>query len=742
MSYPINPELINWLNANAGLYGYDGLTIVPIEQLNSALQYQYLERLADEAVLTDIRGSFRIDDTFIDHYLAGYQMSKPSLDMPSDTRFNVTAQLDRGLHVKVTNASEVQAVSQHDALNAMALKCTLPLGPMVAQSLLPLDVAQGEGMELGVDENALQCKQGGEFIQNIMQANEALNEPYVLVSMGADADSDLAMKQVDVRVQKDAQGEHHDLLLWAATEQGKVGQIPANAHVPGIDPAVTTVLNSARLMHRISYGRGLAKLLDGGAFAEKRDNENMLIGLDATAGHLIVPSGKYQSADYVFECEVFTVPADKGLKIAFESDRVEQTWTSSCTVDFRYKPRLGGEQKAFKATFQLNLDHRFNLLEAPSNQAEILQGQVYSCWKNDEVRADDGVIEMPDSEREQIEEFIGHVVKRAIVSGLSKELRSNAPESWLEELQVGKDMGMQLQASAVTQEHDVAMTTSPTAYVIEPSGAVILAGETCQLELVPRRENVVWYPTYLPVSADDIGHMVVDTGPVGTYKAASLAALSGKPSTVRVIARDLVSNDILASTLVTTVTRAVTVNPMIQSCRRAETLSFTAGSLRGGDLTWKIENAVEGKSGSLDWEEGGKRCVYAPSEAALEEYFIDSILVEDLLTKETCKVHVLVQPNGNTTGQVMLKTLPKKGQAIELAFTINGEELGNVQWSLPLEPDNSIVDGKYSRGDEPGFVLIVAEAEIASLRFRGYQILPWPLTDFPELCQKLLAQPS
>ncbi|MFV3328425.1 hypothetical protein ACNFG0_18395 [Pseudomonas sp. NY15372] len=742
MSYPINPELINWLNTNAGLYGYDGLTIVPIDQLNSALHDQHLQRLADHAVLTDIRGSFRVDDTFIDHYLAGYQMSKPSLDMPSDTRFNVTAQLDRGLHVKVTNASEVQAVSQHDALNAMSLKCTLPLGPMIAQSLLPLDVAQGEGMELGVDESELQCKQGGEFIQNVIQANEALNEPYVLVSMGAGADSDLAMKQVDVRVQKNAQGERHDLLLWAATKQGKVGQIPSNAHVLGIDPGVTTVLNSARLMHRVSYGRGLAKLLEGGVFTERRDSENMLVGLDATAGYLTVPSGKYQSAAYTFECEGFTVPADKGLTIAFENDRVEQTWASSCTVDFRYKPHLGGEQKTFKATFQLSLEHRFNLLEAPSNQAEILQGQVYSCWKKDEVRAGDGVPEMPDSERAQIEEFIGHVVKRAIVSGLAKELRSKAPESWLEGLQVGTDMGMQLQASAVTQEHDVAMITSPTAYVIEPSDAVVLAGETCHLQLVPRRENVKWFAASLPVSADDIGRMVVDTDPEGTYQAAALAALSGKPSTVQVIAQDIVSKELLASTLVTTVTRAVTVNPMIQSCRPGETLSFAAGSLRGGDLKWEIENAVEGKSGSLVLKDDGRRCVYTASKADIDDYFIDSILVEDPLTNETCKVHVLVQPNGNATGRLTLKTLPEEGQAIELAFTVNGSELGNVQWSLPLEPDNSIVDGTYSRGDEPGFVLVVAEGDLASLRFHGYQILPWPLTDFPELCQKLLAQPS
>ncbi|MBF8722154.1 hypothetical protein [Pseudomonas guariconensis] len=742
MSYPINPDLLKWLDTNAGLCGYDGLTIVPIDRLNTALQDQHRGRLESNTVLTDIQGSFRVDDTFIEHYLAGYQMSKPALDMPSDTRFNVTCQLDSGMHVKVTETSNVLAVSQHDALNAMSLKCSLPLGPIVAQSLLSLDVAQGEDMMLGVDESEQSRKQGGELIQGIMQANEALNEPYVLVSMGADADSALAMKQVDIQVQKNAQDERSDLLLWAATQQGKVGQIPANASVPGIDPTVTTVVNSARLMHRVSYGRGLAKLLEGGAFAERRDSENMVVGLDATAGHLVVPSGKYQSADYTFECDTFTVPADKGLTVTFEREAAEQTWTSSCTVDFRYKPYLGGEQKALKATFQLNLAHRFNLLEAPSHQARILQGQLYSRWRNDEVRAGDGLPEMPDAEREQIEEFIGQIIKRAIVSGLSKELRSNAPESWLEGLQVGEDMGVHLQASAVTQGHDVAMITTPTEYVIEPRGAVVLAGEACDLQLVPARGNVNWHVISLPVSADDPGYMDTSTGPVSTYQAASLAALGGKPSKVLVVARDIASNQLLASTLVTTVTRAVTVNPMIQSCMAGETLTFTAGSLRGGDLAWAIENAVEGKSGSLDPQADGKRCVYTASEAVIGDHFIDSILVEDPRTHETCKVHVLVRPKSNALGQVVLKTPPVEGQAIELAFIVSGNELPDVQWSLPLEPDKTIVDGRYSRGDEAGVVLVVAEATFSGIRFYNHLILPWPLTDFPELCQKLLTQPS
>lgn len=744
MMYTINPELIEWMS-NHGLHGYDGLTTLSEGQLNATLAEQHRRRLSCEKVLTNITGTLPIKDTNTTYSLAGYQMSAPALELSSLNKFGITSQLDSGLLVEHTSSSPVsiRAVSQHDALDPMEQTCDLPLLPTLEQSLLELDVANGERMLLGVGDGPVLHQHGGKFIQQYMQDHAERNEPYVLASLGRDADNALAIKQIDLQTQEDAETGHRDLLLWAATQQGKVGKLPSDVHVPGLDPAVNTVLASARLVHRVSYGRGLTGLLEGGTFEEQRDSENMLVGLRATAGHLTVPASRYTSTGYSFECDAFTVPASDGLSVTFEADEVNQAWKSQCTVALRYKPLGGKETEECQATFDLDLGHRFTLLKASEQQKGVLQGQLYSPWERDaQVVATRGLPQLSDDERAQIEEFIAHVVKRAIVTGLSKNLAADAPERWLANTQVGLDTDVFLRAADVAGKTDVAMITTPTEFTIEPSTAVVLAGESCELRIVPPRENVYWYVERLPVSAEDAGEMYPEYGPTSTYWAALPDALKGKPSKALVIAADVSRTTVLASALVTTVSRAVTVNPMIHACDGGDELLLTAGSLGGGELDWKILDPVESKSGSLVPEEGGKRCRYEAKAVEGTTYFIERIQVEDRKTKDRCTVHVLGLPSSKSNVVVQLKAPPGEDGSFELVGERYGTELEEAQWWLPIDGQGRFVDGRYvpPEANEAGFVLIFVKGFDGNRTVEGHLILPWPLTDFPELIEKLTAR--
>lgn len=740
MTYEIDQELLAWLERNPGLYGYDTLTAVSVDQLNTALAKEHRLRLSTEHVLVDINGRIDGEGPNIKYHLMGYQMAAPSLETPTATRFVITSQLDSGTQVR-TRESKVESLSQHDALDPLPLNFTMPFHSAVSPSQLQLDVANGVDMRLGSSDDE-QNERGGQFIQALMQAQAQLNEPYVLVSMGQDADSAVDMKHTDLYVQKDAKGEPRDLVLWGATQQGRIGVVPSDARVPGLDPTVNTSVISAPLLCRVSYGQGLSKLLEDGNFEERRDSNGMLVGLDATAGHLAVPKSTYQSAEFAFMCEAFTVPA-VGLSVEFSKDSVKQVWKSECAVDLRYDPLLPGEQqktRAFQATFQLNLPHCFNLLEAQRQQRYILQGQLYSPWSTDaQVTAVSGLPEMSDGERAQVEEFVAHAVKRAIVSGLSKRLSADVPERWLKGVQIGADEGMFMQAADVTQYNDVAMITTPTEFRVEPGNAVVLAGETCDVRLVPPRSNVYWEVQSISVSADDPGTMTKDRGDEGTYLAAPAFSLDGKPSKVLLLARDEASNKVLASALVTTVPRAVTVNPMIHTCYTQTDLTLTAGSLAGGDLGWTIDNLVGGEGGSLTPEDGGKRCHYKPGASGGKTYVIDEIQVKDSETGDQGTAYVLVV---HADTLLKIKVLPQEDGSLELEASFQGQVLPDVEWTLPIEGQGALVDGgRYVPGDanETGFVLIFAEATMEILSFSGHLILPWPLTEFPALTQQLLA---
>ena len=740
MTYTLNPDLLEWMSEHNGLYGYDGLTTLPEVQLNAALAKQHRVRLSSGEVPTDITGVLAIKDTDVIYHLAGYQMSAPSLDIASGKKFAITSQLESGMLVRTTQSIGVEAVSQHDALNPMVQTCNLPLAPVLSESLLRLDLLAAEDVRLAVSDNDTQRRYAGEFIQAHMKEHAQLNLPYVLASMGQDRDDALAIKQIDQRVQASADNGRHDLLLWIATQQGKVGQLPSDVHVPGLDPAVNTVLASARLMHRISYGQGLTGLLEEGAFEEVRDSENMLVGLRATAGHLAVPNSRYTSVEFAFECEAFAVPAKDGLTVDFANDTVDQAWVSQCTVDLRYTPLQGEGGNRFQATFQLDLAHRFNLLKASEKREGVLQGQLYSPWTaSAQVSVISGLPELPAGERAQIAEFIGHVVKRAIVSGLSKELEASAPERWLAGVQVGLDKGVFLQAADVPQGNDVAMIATPTAFCIEPATAVVAAGESCDFRIVPSRPNVYWTCESLPVSADDVGYMEPERGETGTYQAALASSLMGRPSKVLIVARDEVTREPLASALASTVPRAVTVNPMIHACFQGGELTFTAGSRGGGNLVWTIQNPV-GESGKLTPEEGGKRCRYEAAETLGKAYVLDEILVEDVQSGDSSTVYVLVSKSASAA-VVRLKEPPKEDGSLELVFNLYGEPLEDVEWTLPIDGQGTLVEGHYRPADtdRTGFVLILAKAVEGRRTYEGHLILPWPLTGFSSLSEQLLA---
>ncbi|MBF8743050.1 hypothetical protein [Pseudomonas guariconensis] len=743
MTYIIDPQLLNWMREHNGLHDYDGVMALSEDQLNAALAKQHRTRLVDEEVPTNIKGVVAIKGTNISYRLAGYQMSAPTLAISRGTRFDIASQLDSGMLVKTTKPLQIEAVSQHDALDPMEQTCDLPLVSVLSEPLLQLDVAASSNMRLAVGDSEEQRQYGGEFIQAQMQEQADLNQPYVLASMGQDQDDALDIKQIDLRVQENAK-KGHDLLLWAATKQGKVGQLPSNGDVPGLDPDVTTVLASARLMHRISYGKAFIGMLEGGSFEETRDSEGMLVGLRATQGHLTVPDSKYSSAEYYFQSDTFQVQAKDGLSIAFADSTVDQIWKSQCTIDFHYRPVDGGKAKAYQATFALDLVHRFNLAKGPEKQGRVLQGQLYSPrTAQAQVTAQSGLPELPADERAQIEEFVAHIVKRAIVTGLSKKLDSSAPERWLAGMQVGLDKGAYLQASDVPDGNDVAMITTSTAFSIEPSSAVVLPGKSCEFRIVPPRSNVRWYVVSLPVSANNPGYMEQNSGETGTYQAALSPWLAGKPSKVMVVAADVLTGSPLASALVTTVPRAVTVNPMIHTCEPEGILTLTAGSLAGGDLKWEILDPVEGESGSLSPEAGGKRCRYEAAKATDKPYVIDEIRVQDMQSGDHCTAYVLVVKT-TPSAVVRLKEPPKEDGSLELVFNLFGDPLEDVKWKLPIAGQGSFIGGRYQPAEvnKAGFVLVFAEGLEGKRTYQGHLILPWPLTDFPELSQELLAQPS
>jgi len=739
--------LTEWMQRNPNLLGWESITALPLVQANRLLYDAFIRRLSAGQDITGLSGVVEIEQSDLVYHLAGYRWSALALDISrasyESINIETQARLYGGTLVRAEKPYKVLGLSVHDELDGLAVSQLLV--PKNTDGRLLMDVAEGENIRVSISGDSAAQAAAGKWLQDQL-AQQEQDKRQVLLAEGASDSDALGIGSAVLRTQTGVQGPA--LVLFASSRFDGSGSLPgSSSDFPYLlDQSAAgdaAQLLNMRLLHRNSFSKGVAGLLENPQFDELRNEDGVLTGLRASSGTLHIPPTRYQSRDYSFEGEAFALHTAGGLVADFAQDHSSQRWQGECTIAFSCLANGADVPFEYSVNFALDLHHRFHLLAAPDAEYGMLEGQFFSPWPQaQEASATRGLPNDTDEElKAQAEDFAAYAVKQAILSAMANALDPLSPEQWLQSLQL---LGAgHLQATSFEVPAALAVfgpLRAGAAFGFEQDEVGLLPGARHTFVLQnPPETPLTWSLQSLPGGPSNPG--TIDQQ--GAYRAPPKHALQGRSGQVLVQVSD--DQGAQAAALVTVRQYALTANPFITTLQAGGEWVLTAASMDDGPLEWLHADEVPGESGQLDPLDEGRRCRYqAGSVVADKTYVHDQILVSRAAGDEPQSVHVLVIQRPPAL-VVALADAPKGDGTLQFIALFNGRPRA-AKWRLAAGTGQiDEASGLYqpANGLQAPGILVMATFESEDFGLlEGHQILPLEIDQFPALSRQMVAEPA
>ncbi|RMR04425.1 hypothetical protein ALP92_03160 [Pseudomonas syringae pv. primulae] len=753
-------SLLAWMKDTTRLRGWDAVIALDGAQFNGMLDETYRRGVGQGLSRPVPNGSVTIPDTQTSHFFSGCVLGAPALSF-RHTSFERASLAWRmallgGLHTVVEDIHGqhiIQRIAAYEPLNAPDLELDLALDSQ-GPSLL-VDLGQGTNATLDFAGTPTEQREIGKFFQGWLSSPDNHERVFELGVFSEQSNELLQVRRIDVRSQLESPeaepgSSKGALLLFTTMTYGVTGGLPNEEAdfrylIPNDDKAgyTATAVFSAHALHRAAFGHAVMRLLQTSDFEFITSADSPLQRMVAHAGLFAVPASEYQSADFAFRSELFSVRAFNQLHpltIDFEYNQVTQNWSFPCTLDFSYRALDGGQWQARNATFNVSLKHEFHL-DADGDDEQAMEGHLYTPYLYDEHVVPVG--DLPDvlsaEEQLQINGFVAYTVKHALLKGFSQTLDAGGAERFLDNWLLPGEQS--LQPMRRQMPYDLAVfgriVAAPEAFSIVEQQAVVIAGETLQLTTQPARERLTWA---VKIPSDGIADSYGTINEQGLYRAPEVPSMPQHVQRVLIEALDPVT---LASStvLISVVTSVIGVNPLVEVCNHDERIKLSASHARGGVLKWDIANRTP-ESGTLeDDPQGGKFYVAGPA-GRDKTYVLDQITVSDGQSTQAIKVLVrrhapalVVRVVNSSDGKVVLQA---RANALEIA----------ARWSLdgPGLIQGNGLEGVYTShpGTPERFVVVFASYEdpLGLGTLQGHLILPLPLIDSSDVLRALVSQPE
>ncbi|MGN8276958.1 hypothetical protein [Pseudomonas sp. SMN5] len=755
-------SLLAWMNGSSQMRGWDLIVALEGRELNVGLQQDYITRLSQDMDLGAITGSMEIPETNITHYLTGFRLAAPvqSFERASfqHPKTSLSLAVVEGTHMMVETVQgrkKITSVSAFDPVNGSQLALDLAL--RADAHGVRWDLADSEEVLLKSFNTPTEQREAGQLFKDWFQGLEVDRRVYALATFPEEGNPFMFASSVDVRTQvRDEQAltpgtEDGAVLLFGRMADGRAGSFPGDDSgfkylIPDDDAQQfysATALFSLPLIHRAAYGHALVQLLEDADFQRSEDQDGGLARMVARRGALQVGAGTYNTLDYEFESEPFTLSAADGalpLTVEFGQDEVVQRWQGEFSLAFRYRPSGGTAWRTQTATFTINLHHEFRL-SADESGASAMEGQLFVPYTDTQevshVSGLPGSIEP--GELEQIKDFVANTVKRAILERFSTTLTTTSSQTFLTGMElIGRSVA---QPTHVALPFDLAMfgriNAAGSSFSIVEQQPRVAAGRPFQLSTTPEHAGLRWSVENFSGSVSDPGEIDAQTG---LYQAPPAHAIAGTYNRVLIVALDPLTSE-RSMTVLTVLANPITANPQIQMCYHGQRVELSAGHLEGGVLEWDIKNPVEGESGTVVVSDkpGGDHAYIAGPQVSTKAYVLDEIEVSQGTQSQSAYVLVLQSEPGAIVQLVDNPDLP--GGQVQLQVLVNNQRRDG-EWSLPLGGPGSIDASTGLYSDSPGakerFVLIAVSVDGGDFGiFEGHIILPLPLSDYPTVLQAL-----
>ncbi|RRV03670.1 hypothetical protein EGJ27_24545 [Pseudomonas sp. v388] len=755
-------SLLAWMKDTSRLWGWDAIVALAAPQVNRGLQDVYTRRLLESGDQPVPAGAFTIPDTDLTVYLQDVVLAAPvfSFEQASldHTDMSMTLPLLIGREVLLKaggGGSAIQRIAIYEPENAPPVQVELKLhtGPRTVE----LDLAQSVEVKFMFGPSLVQQLEGGKFFGQWLQSPENRQRTFALVSFPDQGNPLMSTRRIDVRTQSDkapAGAARQALMLFITMEHGVTGAVPADADpqflylIPNdADQAFSSAaMFSLHLQHRAAFGQAVLQMLGNPPFDYSGDASGLLKKMTAGGGTVQVPALNYQSGNYVFESQAFSIEAASGaepLSVEFEPAQATQRWRFSCTVTFKYRCLPDTEWIAHTASFDVLLEHEFHLGPDESG-ASAMEGHLFAPYAlSDEVRPMSGLPgNLPPDDLAEITGFVGYALKRALLEKLSETLTVTQTDIFLGGCSFADSH--RLHPSVTALPHDLALFGkvggSPSPLSIVEQQIFLAAGAQQQFTAAPPVAGLRWSVESLPGSVGNPGTIDEQTG---LYRAPPAHAMGGLFERVMVAVTDPQTSDVSMAP-VTVFAHRIMITPLLHVCNYGERVELSAAGLGVGTLTWAIKNPVPGESGELvlSTEPGGDHTYIAHGKVQEKSFVFEEIEVGTGETGQSVSAFIVVQHLSQSLSVKPLEDAGLPAGQVQLQATVR-ETVVAAQWSLPFGGPGSLgADGIYTAQPSAKdlFVIILAtyESELIG-KLEGYLVLPLPLADSSGLI-KILAR--
>ncbi|MNO35300.1 hypothetical protein D3C76_253480 [compost metagenome] len=735
-------SLLDWMKRNPHLWEWDFILAVAPADIYTLIQRHHMWQKSKGRDIAWERLEIRIAAGRQNHVLSHYRLGSPSLNWSHashDTpRVGFSLQADGGMHVLKDDDFDVLAISVHDALDSLQLRGRTRLTHEDLQLGLDLKKPEAQSLEFDLGDNLQEQWDGGAFMADYLQHElEADQGLYTLVDVSTKGPNPfLNTRAIGARVMSGGSDERTALVLFGSLQRGPVGIYPpVESDFPSLLPeemaerAPATLLLSRRVLHRAAYAYAMETMLDKPVFDYRSTPEGALQYMQAKAGTLQVFELEHWASHYQFKSARFSLDASAGampLSAEFDEEEVQLQWQSQCAFTFMYKLRDAEGWLPLSGTFEFRLQHRFYLFRPSMAESDggLIMGEVTWPWaKQPEVTVLDGLAaNLAEELHEEIEQFVGLVLKQALLEGLAGKLTARVPETLMQGLTLAQ--GSTFVAHEVEYPHGLAvfgtLASNAAGIQIRDQDVQLAPGQEHAFKVDSPFASVTWSLEGLSGNAGDIGHIDADTG---RYRAPPAHALGYRQARMLVVATDR-QTGARSTTLLTALSQSINANPRVRVCAYGDRLTFRAGAL-GGHPQWRV--VEQQGSGRVAPNEDGTRCTYTAG-GQLDEgsYLLDEIEVTNSETGERTQVHVLVMQEWPDL--YLMAEEPERDGSVQLKAYFNGEDkTAQVRWRQLLGEGDLEGQGLYWPADESPtpyalFTALLADTPFGDLE--GHLLLP------------------
>lgn len=763
-SRPSEVELLEWLQQKSRALGWDAWLAYDGETANDSLHRDYTERWEDHPLARPVTGSValvqnRIWEYFYDVRFGTQQVSFSGVDLGSVyLPMSIRASMGAQLTVDLPDGSLRRVVSlcRYTPLQAPRLVFQARLddesGLAEDARQVRMDLSTGKDYLFSVGNTWVVQDTVGAFFKARFDAMNAELRYTILNSFGSWEGGYLVPGRFCARpiaaLDASESGDGAIVVLIAAKDN-EAGQIPDGDAgwifpVPEGFNASLLVSRSAVMQRLVADAVGSVSSAPEFTYGEPGGEPTLEVSEGVLEPISIEPVvSPFETVAYQVELPLVGRPQDRDrLRISLVDGALTLNWKTSSfsliqspTVATTGPSGISGVDTALLAkrqwTYRANSDGSVELDSSePGSQTWVQplyrHGALLSSvhYENFKTLSEGVAQELELRAGAVIDSIADHIGREGIDRFRSDGLLF--PGGW------------NVRANSAHFPWDTALfgTTAPqsASFSIDPSSVRLMAGGTQKFSVSSGAGTVQWTTEALDEPGGDGGSVSSD----GIYSAPAAESFSGDVRLVRVTAR---SGDKQASAVVSVLTRALDINPLVfVSSTTDGRTRLSAGSLDGGELNWTISSATgatleEGVPQEGVISDAGDRNYVPGGGSSGRAFSVDEITVSNPRTGDSQAAFVMVAESPLLGVIKVDDETSVPPDQVQLVFDAGKGPIAGASWTLHVGGGSIDDNGLYTLDPSSAvpFALVTATYSDPAADLFNFMILPLPLVSLNDL---------